>query len=313
MKPGWARRIGLTDIMMAPCLVVLAIAYHLVDDSGGGAIAWLYSFPVALVGYLVPGFLLLRWPRVGWPMQVVPAAMTCYVVAAVLHVLGALTAHQMTGGGREVPVPSPHAPVPARAAEARSSPVAKEAMPVSKDPRHCSTSPRGDWSLCIQSNGCEHYCHYEVFLVRDGSRTRLGEAEDTVIVAWSPKGTALAVEADGLTIVSLDTGERWNHADLALPSFSANGALYARSTEGDYFEVRFAEKRPLFRLSAASKKRLASDLASAAENGGTGELLEPTAFDSQGKPIFAQYRAGQGAVRQQGSRVGYETLPLDPP
>jgi hypothetical protein len=82
---AWAYRVGWLNIACAPGLVVLATAYHLFDDSSMAGVLWVLSFPVALLGYALPGALLMLLPRAGWVLQIVPLGLSCYTVTLLMQ------------------------------------------------------------------------------------------------------------------------------------------------------------------------------------------------------------------------------------
>lgn len=83
----WAHRVAWVNIACAPGLVTLVTVYHLFDDSSMAGVLWIWSFPVALVGYALPGLLLMLLPRAGWVVQVVPLGLSWYAVQLLLQVL----------------------------------------------------------------------------------------------------------------------------------------------------------------------------------------------------------------------------------
>jgi uncharacterized membrane protein len=84
-KPGViARWLGIVEIVLAGCLVALVTLYHLRDDSSMAAVAWLYSFPVALLFLALPGILLRKTRWLGWAVQVLPVGFVLWICAAAI-------------------------------------------------------------------------------------------------------------------------------------------------------------------------------------------------------------------------------------
>lgn len=149
-------------------------------------------------------------------------------------------------------------------------------------PLACTTSPDGKSTVCAIGYGCEDYCHYGVFLVQGSTTTPLGQDVDGVRLSWNPVAPELAVEVDSVTVVNLTTLELRHLRGLSAPSYAPNGALYARSDDGDYYVVRGSEAELVHAASAESK-------AAIREAFDYRPVLTPTAFDSTGRPLFLEY------------------------
>lgn len=82
----WKRRlqsvrwIGWLEVAIGPLLFAGVTWYHLYDDSGMAAVMWLWSMPIAVVVYMVPGVLLVMAPRWGLLAQALPALFTGYLL-----------------------------------------------------------------------------------------------------------------------------------------------------------------------------------------------------------------------------------------